>query len=184
MKKIILASIIGMLLMVGCGNPNVKSSSAVKNGIKKDYNLAGKLRLEETYKNGKRDGIKRWWNYSGARGSGKLGEYGTTYYKEGLEHGVRTSYYEGGEVRTRCMYVNGKIEGLDQRWARDGRLLTKRNYLHGKKDGTKKHWYGNGQLNTISHFINGVEHGVRRGYFNNGKPSSIIPMINGKKDGI
>lgn len=76
----------------------------------------GPLRLERTYKNGKKDGLFRLWYENGQL----IGE-GT--YKNGKTEGLHRLWYENGQLLSEYTYKNGKLEGVSRMWGENGQRV-------------------------------------------------------------
>lgn len=60
---------------------------------------------------------------------------GRSYYTSGKLNGVRTMWYENGEIEYKVPFVNGKVHGILYKWNKNGILYLKANYIDGERDG-------------------------------------------------
>jgi antitoxin component YwqK of YwqJK toxin-antitoxin module len=85
----------------------------------------GQKGLEETYKDGKEDGlITKWYE------NGQKSFEGT--YKDGKEDGLRTEWYENGQKGLEVTYKDGKREGLITKWYENGQKEYEVTFKNGK----------------------------------------------------
>ncbi|MBT3569980.1 MAG: toxin-antitoxin system YwqK family antitoxin [Opitutae bacterium] len=115
MKKL-LAAIFVALLMVGCGDVTVDVEDLeYRNGVKylpnektpftgkaESFYENGQKKGEVNFKDGKEDGLFRWWGENGQKEA-----EGT--YKEGKEDGLWTFWYENGQKKWEWNYKDGKL---------------------------------------------------------------------------
>ena len=108
-------------------------------GTVKSYHRNGNLADEESYKNGKREGLtKHYYN------NGKLeAEFD---YKNDKREGLANIYHQNGTLKAKGNFKNGKPEGLAKVYYENGNLKSEENYKDGKREGLKKYYYENGDL--------------------------------------
>ena len=105
------------LSIVSCSKNNCGELSFDKNkkitylngrlysGDCESFFYTGQLKSEESYKNGVRHGVEKWYDISG-----KLER--VFPHKNGEIHGLCKGYYESGELRYEHPYVNGEAHGV------------------------------------------------------------------------
>ena len=115
MKKLLAAMFVA-LLMVGCGDVTVDVEDLeYRNGVKylpnektpftgkaESFYENGQKKGEVNFKDGKEDGLFRWWGENGQKEA-----EGT--YKEGKEDGLWTFWYENGQKKWEWNYKDGKL---------------------------------------------------------------------------
>ncbi|MFB6257739.1 MAG: toxin-antitoxin system YwqK family antitoxin [Flavobacteriales bacterium] len=57
-------------------------------------------------------------------------------YRNGKRHGVWSSWYKDGSLRSELRYENGKRHGFYKTWYKNGKLRYKGQYHHGERSGT------------------------------------------------
>jgi hypothetical protein len=101
------------------------------------YHLKTRLiKLRETYKNGKLDGLyQEWWEEG-------LLEYRINY-KNGDLNGLYEEWWDEDKLWVKCWYKNSLLNGLYEEC----------NYKNNKIDDLIEEWYDDGQLKTRSNYI-------------------------------
>ena len=148
MKKTLLI-ILPLLLILGCSKPVDRSTLINKDGlmylpdsdspysgevflfrrIKTKEGLFKRIKVgDETYKDGKIEGLVTLWFENGQKW-----EEGN--YKDGKIEGLYTTWYENGQKKEETNYKDGKKDGLYNSWYSDGKKWEEGNYKDGKKDG-------------------------------------------------
>jgi antitoxin component YwqK of YwqJK toxin-antitoxin module len=197
MKKTINYSILLLLLLVffGCGGPTIDMNSDdyafiefSKKGIKNykgnpfsgkivSYNENGELKMKETYKDGKKDGVWEWYYENG-----ELSRLET--HKDGKKDGVWEWYYENGLLEYKETYKDGKKDGVWEWYYENGQLSRLETHKDGKKDGVWDEYYENGQLAHKGNYKDGREYGVLEWYYENGQLKDKTTYKDGKLDGV
>ena len=67
------------------------------------------------------------------------------YWENPVEDGFYRSWYENGQKREECTYVNGMWHGIYQSWRNNGHKLEECTYVKGILNGHAKHWSMDGQ---------------------------------------
>ena len=80
--------------------------------------------------------------------------------KPWTRNGSIIMYWPNGQKKEERNYVNGKMEGLYQRWHSNGRKRGVFNMFNDKSHGPCQEWYSNGQIYRKISFINGNRHGL------------------------
>ena len=138
MKKLLAAMFVA-LLMVGCGDVTVDVEDLeYRNGVKylpnektpftgkaESFYENGQKKGEVNFKDGKEDGLFRWWGENGQKEA-----EGT--YKEGKEDGSATYWGENGQKEAEGTYKEGKEDGLWTFWYENGQKKWEWNYKDGK----------------------------------------------------
>ena len=79
-----------------------------------------------------------------------------------------------GKLISKSGYLNGKLEGLQQKWFDDGSEKEVRFYTNNFKVGKHEGWYENG-IKKFEYIIeNDIPVGVHREWFSNGKQFSLF----------
>ena len=152
MKKTLL-TILPLLLIVGCSkvegqqklipvvetynDGDIKSITyhkITRNKIKKvkydEYHSNGQKKKEETYKDGKKDGLWTGWYWHGQ----KSYEYN---YKDGADEGLQSEWYENGQKKYELTYKNGERDGLSTGWYENGQKMAEVTFKDGKEISSK-----------------------------------------------
>jgi antitoxin component YwqK of YwqJK toxin-antitoxin module len=93
--------------------------------VREWYLNGGQVKSECNYKDGKRDGAKRFWYEDGQLKS-------ECNYKDGKRDGAEKGWYEDGQLKSECNYKDGKWD-LWKGWNEDGQLQF--NYKDGRHAG-------------------------------------------------
>jgi len=147
------------------------------------YNPEGKVVLEITYKNGKRNGTKTSWldketikeSYSNDIKNGYTEYYHIDGWKKkdipfvkGLEQGVGKEYSSSGEIITVTEYKKGFI--VD-------RIKINRKDKHNRKQGKWITFWDNGKYRTEGSYKNNIKHGYFKFYSKEGNLLSVSKFV-------
>ena len=125
MKRLLLI-VLPLLLIFGCFEPINEETLIDKDGLKyhpdtkelysgkvfKNH-MGGKLHLEGSYKNGKKNGLSTEWYENGNI------EVQRTF-KNGELDGLNTQWYENGQKKVQGIFKDGKQVGSPKKWNEDG----------------------------------------------------------------
>jgi len=114
---------------------------------------------EETYKDGKLDGLFTTWIENGLKVS-------ESTYKDGKKHGLYTLWFQNngegysfekgnGQKSVEMTYKNGKEDGLTTFWYENGQKKDEFTFKDGIFDGLYTEWYENGQKKDEGTWKNG-----------------------------
>ncbi|EPR69634.1 toxin-antitoxin system YwqK family antitoxin [Cyclobacterium qasimii] len=109
---------------------------------------------------------------------------GLVYYKEKPFTGKGIASYSKGVVSEEITYLNGKRDGLLQRWFENGLLSFEANYERNKLNGMVKSWWSNGNLRSEANFQNGLVHGVQKQWYSSGQLFKVLHIVEGKEEGL
>ena len=163
---------------------------------------------ETYYKDGKPDGIQRYFYANGklySEGNVKGQEpYGPLKYfdKEGnvrmeesfvdgkLE-GTSKEYYKNGKVELELNFRGNKLNGISKFYLEDGKLAQEDEYVDGQLNGKVTRYYPSGKVqysmqfkdNVLLDSTNQPFTGLFRTYYESGKPELEINLDNGKPKG-
>ncbi|KCB21770.1 toxin-antitoxin system YwqK family antitoxin [Bordetella hinzii] len=137
--------------------PQEKVEAMLANG-----RLHGLLRLSENgqplyeaqYVDGRLDGECRQYE------QGRL--VVLRHYVAGQLHGVCETFDAGGQLSSRTVYVNGRLEGPGQ-WFHEGVLLREGAFHRGLPQGDWRHYGPDGLIESMP-YVSGRPHGVARRY--------------------
>mmetsp|Transcript_29795 Transcript_29795/g.33229 ORF Transcript_29795/g.33229 Transcript_29795/m.33229 type:complete len:123 (-) Transcript_29795:24-392(-) len=82
--------------------------------------------------------------------------------------GMRLVNYGNSGTTTRT-YIDSKQEGEYKQWYENGQLKEYCHYVNGIREGEYKCWYDNGQLETQSNYVNGLSEGEFMSWRKNGE---------------
>lgn len=163
MKKILVLMMIAGVLFTGCGNTSPKFShpnngvvkephgnrtaympykNGKRNGIAKFYDKQGHLVAEVPFVDGKIHGVKKTWEYKG----NKLTGYAVVPYKNGKEDGISKRYFANGKLHMISGEKDGRFHGVYKIYNKNGTLYDSGRFDHGKKVGTWTERFENGKL--------------------------------------
>ena len=136
-------------------NGNIKSITYHKKsrtGIEKvkyeQYYEYGQKKIEETWKDGKKERLKTRWYENGQK-------WFEETWKDGWEDGLWTWWYENGQKNKEGTYKDGKMDGLWTRWYENGQNKTETTFKDGKGNGLATSWHENGQKRNEATFKDG-----------------------------
>jgi len=109
---------------------------------------------------------------------------GLVYYKDKPFTGTSVEQYSPIQLAVSIQYINGKKEGLYQKWYPDGQLSFESNYINGRQEGLTKTWWKNGVLRSKSTFRNGVADGEQLQWYISGAKFKRMTIVNGKEEGL
>ncbi len=119
--RIILFFICSLLLFSACETKKKDLKSKKKadttDGLKKYYTKEGKLKVELTILNGKRNGIAKNY-YSNGKVSLEMN------YKQGKRDGLSKRYYEDGTLYQETNYKDDLIDGERKKYKENGTLMS------------------------------------------------------------
>ena len=97
------------------------------------YHKNGQLWHEDTYVDGKKEGLaKNWYD------NGQL--FSRSSFSYGKPVGLRERWHRNGEIYQEATFVNGEREGLEKEWSENGQLTYERKYLNGQLEGLTTIW--------------------------------------------
>ena len=129
-------------------NGNLKEERSFKNelqdGITKKFSDKNQILSEETYKDGKLNGVSKFYFYKDPNGSfystGYKGKLSHEYtYKNGVKDGPFKKNYSNYQKRQEGNYSNGKLNGILKVY--DGSNYELFNYVQGIKNGIYEYYY-------------------------------------------
>lgn len=159
-----------------------------RNGLYKEWDNNGKLRLEANYKNDELHGhyikyedekvSKDIW-YSNGKIDGKYKSYwdnGNPYveieYEDGKMNGKFTAYYPDGSIKKEGYNKEDKKVGIWKSYYENGQIRVEENYIKGVQEGRYRKWYDNGQLEAEGTYERNYLEGTFTTYYKNGKLKS------------
>lgn len=98
--------------------------------------------------------------------------------------GYAVTYFNDGSVAEKTAYVDGKRNGLLEKWYPSGAKSFSGTYAHNRRHGTVQTWWQNGTLRSESNYIEGVAHGVQRQWYQSGIIFKELNLENGKEAGL
>ncbi len=107
--------------------------------VEKEYDSNVDLWIETPYKNGKKEGIKKWYY---ANGNLAL----EMPYKNGEAEGMLKGYYENGLLSREAPLKNDKIEGILKEYYENGSLQAEVKVLNDKLHGDTRFYTEDGKL--------------------------------------
>jgi antitoxin component YwqK of YwqJK toxin-antitoxin module len=138
-----------------------------------EYYENGQIEKEETYKDGKEEGLTTYWYESGEKQF-------EIYFKNGKRDGLWTWWYENGQKNYEGTYKDGKEDGLWTNWYENGQKKGEGTYKDGKRDGLWTNWYENGQKKGEGTYKDGKEDGLWTWWHDNGQKDYEITYKNGE----
>jgi len=145
---------------------NIKSKGNFNTGGQREgewtvYFESGKLKATEYYKNGKLDGLEKYYFENGNPSS-------TENDANGQADGLATTYYYAGNIRSVANYKAGKKDGQSKTYYSNGNPESTDNYVNGQLNGTSKAYFKSGALKEVEQYSNGKAEGPYKSYHENG----------------
>ncbi len=140
-----------------------KIGKGVLNGPEKVYYINGKLAFETYYKDGKRDGVLRWYEES----NGAIIK--ETHYKAGMQHGMEKRFFADGTLEHEVRFVDDKREGFQKDYYSTGQLAEVVKFVHGKREGVRKRFRDDGTLESEVFYRHNFKEGNEKFYDKAGK---------------
>ena len=109
------------------------------------YNIDGTLKYSSFYKNGKLDGIEKYYYPSGSI------EF-LYPFKDGKREGIVKFYFADGHLSVTTPYKNDKQDGVSKSYFKDGSLSSSTSYKNDKKDGEKIEYYLSGNKSYYAYY--------------------------------
>lgn len=104
-----------------------KSLAQSKSGTFKTYYQNGKVKSEETLKNGKKIGTCKYYAENG-----KL-LYEESFNDNGQKEGITNAFYENGQLESSYTYRNGEMHGVFKEFYENGKLKDEGKYEYGQR---------------------------------------------------
>ena len=99
----------------------------------------GQKKREENWQDGRQEGVTTLWHANGQKSS-------DLYFENGQRHGKHTMWHENGQKSYEMNYKDGKFNGLFTEWYENGNKKLEVTYSSGQKNGTESLWDKSGQL--------------------------------------
>lgn len=99
----------------------------IKSGAYKTYYQNGKVKNDETFKNGKKAGTCKYYAENG-----KL-LYEENFNDNGLKEGITNAFYENGQLESSYNYRNGEMHGVFKEFYENGKLRDEGKYEYGQR---------------------------------------------------
>jgi len=119
------------------------------------FHPGGQKATEESFRNGRRDGVLRRWFDTGLLAF-------ESNYKMGKRYGRTSSWWINGNLRSQRNYIDDRAEGFAWEWYRDGNKFKKYHFTMGQPSGLQQGWRTNGKLFSNFEFRNGRAYGLRK----------------------
>ena len=95
-------------------------------------------------------------------------------------NGLKTSWYDNGEMEYQVNFNNGKMDGLFKGWYENGNKKSEKNFKNGKRDDSSVMWYANGQKMEEIMYKNDQKDGLETQWYENGNKKLEASFINDK----
>ncbi len=93
---------------------------------------------------------------------------------------IRVKYYKNGNIKSKEIYENNKLNGISYYYYKNGNIKSKEIYENNKLNGISYYYYKNGNIKKEKSYINNKLNGTLYIYYENG----IKYIINNYKEGI
>lgn len=98
-------------------------------------------------------------------------------YKDGMRHGMATSYFKNGKIRAKVAYEMNKRTGRGLWYHENGKVYKDLNFVNGKKNGIQKKFYKTGKLMSEAMFKEGLTGVDLKEYTREGKLKKLYPTV-------
>lgn len=163
-------SILACISLSGCNNeeiqleannPNIKTNNGVLaykekpfSGHLITYFESGKIESFTKYRNGRKDGIERYWYPNAAPATERA-------YKNGIKTGKHRGWYSNGKLNYEYQFNDkGFYQGVQKEWYASGKLAKRFNYQDGNETGRQQLWKTNGDISANYDVVNGERYGL------------------------
>jgi len=120
------------------------------------YYSNGQKNREETFKDGKKDGLWTYWHKNGQKNREETFKDGKGIFRIlylnghklselNFKEGKQTDWNESGQKIAEFYFKDGKADGLSTYWHENGQKFHESTFKNGKQDGLLTMWYDNGQ---------------------------------------
>lgn len=161
-----MAWLLGMLAVIGCGGKVVDVSNLVeRDGLLYEVNSEKPFSGTSVsyFPSGKKKIVAR--------------------VRKGKLNGKATSWYENGQIEMEeDEYRNGKLTGMRIKWFENGQKNCEVEYRDGNPDGRYIGWYENGKKQSRGKFRNGKQNGIWEYWDKNGQKSAG-ELVDGRENG-
>jgi len=87
----------------------------------------------------------------------------------GNRNGQYILYHPNGQIKVKSLYLNGILNGVEERFLKDGIRSALSNFSQGKRSGNQYLFYPSGTIKEVLFFDDGVIKGENVFYFKDGK---------------
>jgi len=148
MKNLLLLASITLIVLAGCtnssnkrvpGQPYTEFEGTLMDGVKKIYNIEGKLETEVPYKDSLPEGIQKEYYKTGQL-------FRETPLHKGLANGLVKEYSTNGKLYREMPVVNGRANGIIKKYYENGVLFSEAPFENGKPIVGLQEYDQNGKL--------------------------------------
>lgn len=151
----------------------------IKSGIYMEFDKAGAIAIQESYKNGKLHGEQKKY---GAGPNGRILKSSFTY-NNGEFHGTCTEFTDAGLIRSLIQYNEGKKHGETKWFYSSGKLAMQQTYVNNVLEGSQKVYNQQGILTSNGEYKGGQKSGMWTEYYDTGKMKSQGSYTSDKQTG-
>ena len=90
----------------------------------KSFYQSGKLEYEAEIRDGKPDGISKYWDIEGNL-------VNISHYENGKLHGASIQYFKNGETSSKAEFFYGEIHGVSETYHKNGKIKTHQIFKYG-----------------------------------------------------
>lgn len=108
----------------------------------------------------------------------------STEYVEGRKDGLTQKWFASGQISYEAHYKNGRKDSVSRTWWKNGNMRTESNFENGKPEGTQLSWYRGGEKFKQINLVNGQEEGIQKAWRENGKIYNNYEAKNGRIFGL
>lgn len=145
-------------------------------GIGKYWDENGTLRMEQRYVNGQMESEKKWHE------NGVLASEDN--FKNGVPHGIYRHWDEKGTLRGEVCWKEGNLDGIKRNWDEKGTLIEEGVYKEDKRTGLQRIWDGYGRQVRETSWEDDKKNGPERYWYENGVLRAELHYKDNKLDGV
>ncbi|MEO6524717.1 MAG: toxin-antitoxin system YwqK family antitoxin [Mucilaginibacter sp.] len=105
------------------------------------------------YKNGKEDGLTRWWHPNKQLAQER-------FFVNGWKQGLHKGWWPNGKIQFEYHFVNDEYEGEVREWFNNGKVSRVFHYAAGHEAGSQKMWWEDGKIRANYVIVNGEKFGL------------------------
>ncbi len=165
---------------------NMPFVNGLREGTAEGVHGNGKRAFTETWKAGKREGLRQEWDTAGHL---SRSEHFVAGLREGLmqdfapdgkvilerpmradeQDGVVKTWYPSGQLKSEAQYRSGRLQGVMTLWYANGQKRYEGPFAAGKPDGEIREWFETGQLKASTGWKAGIAQGRFTRWYENGQ---------------
>jgi len=153
-----------------------------KNGVYKSFYPSGRLALEGSYKNNKKNDWFR--EYYDTLLTGKKRVKSQVFYENGLKNGQMLAFGLKGDTLQKAIFLEDELAGNLVIFHPNGKLHRSGTFVKGILQGKVQEFHLNGKLYKEAFFVDGQPEGIVKTYYESGNPMAEETYAKGFLNGM